>query len=945
MGAKSIRQRLSVLIALGLIVSTLANSPAGAAVEVPDGFSVTTVASDFNTPTSVAFGSDGRIYVTEKRGRVYRLDGPDDDTPSLVVNMQERVHNNSDRGLIGLAADPVDANRIYVGYSLDRLPAGGPIPAYGDANGSYDPCPNSATTGCPGLSRVSRINVATGAETVLFEGHCQQFPFHSIGDVLFDNSGQLVVSFGDGSTGSFVEYGQRDNLCGDPGGPVGADLSSPTTEGGQARAQDILTRQDPTGVHGSVLRVNASSFAPVGANPLSGDPELNAARMVATGFRNPFRATIDPTTGQYYVANVGGAGREEIQSFAVGGELTNSGWPCYEGPGTTQNTFWLTTDICDQLIASGDHDAPLFFYTRNTPIVQGEPCSSGGLSISGLAMNRSGFGTPAMDGALFFTDYTRGCIWYLPSNGQGGVDPSPELFASDVGGLVDLAFGPDGSLYGVDIIGDRLVRFSSAAGPQAPVAALTVLPVAGGAPRTVSLDASDSFDPNPGDTLSYSWDVDNDGVTDRTGETASFTYPAEGSYTVLLTVTDNTGRSSTATTTVVFGGAPIVDITEPSEGRTFRVGAIVPVRSIIEGADGEALPSSAASWELVLHHCIPGGGCHTHGLQAVDGARGSFVMPDHEYPSNVELILTVTDPNGGTTVESSVAEYRTVDVDVTSVPAGAPVLVGSTEENTPFTREVAIGATTSVSVADPLTFDGQTFGFDRWRLDGVGAGNAPALEIAPTIDVELRAEFSGEGGTDTERPSTPRGLRSSDAATGIRLSWNPSTDNVGVTGYQVYRSTNGALGSLLTTVPAGSSWTDSGVADGTEYTYAIRAIDAAGNVSWRSNLVSRVAEVDGGPPDTERPTTPRGLRSNSQPTGIELEWTASTDNVGVANYVIFRSTDGSLGEPWRTVGGDITNVTDDEAAVGVTYTYAVRARDAAGNLSWRSNLSSELAEG
>lgn len=943
MGAKKLRRRLSVLLALGLLAGAVANTPAGAAIDLPDGFSVATIASGFDTPTSVAFGADGAIFITEKRGRVYRLDGPDDNTPSLVVNIQEKVHNNSDRGLIGLAADPFDSNLIYLSYALDRLPSGGPIPAYGDANGSYDPCPNSATTGCPALSRVSRINVDNGAETVLFEGHCQQFPFHSVGDVLFDNSGHLVVTFGDGSTGSFVEYGQRDNLCGDPGGPVGTDLTSPTTEGGQARSQDILTRDDPTGVHGSVLRVNRNSFAPVADNPMAADLELNAARMIATGFRNPFRATVDPTTGRYYVANVGGAGHEEIQAFFPD-TLTNSGWPCYEGPGISQNSFWSTIDLCDQLVASGDHEAPLFSYLRNTPIVAGEACSNGGLSISGLAINRSGFGTPGMNGALFFTDFTRGCIWYLPSNGQGGVTTTPRVFATDVGGLVDLAFGPDGGLYGIDIIGEQLIRFTSAAGQQPPVAALSVLPIGGAAARTVSLDASASFDPNPGDTLSYAWDVDDNGTTDRTGETASYTYPNEGTFTVRLTVTDNTGRSSTATSIIVFGGEPIAEITEPSDGRTFRVGAIVPVRVAITTADGQPLPNSAASWELVLHHCIPGGGCHTHGLEAVDRANGTFVMPDHEYPSNVELILTVTDPNGGTTVKETQAIYRTVDVDVRSTPIGAPVLVGSTAENTPFTREVAVGATTSVSVVDPLMFNGQTFGFDRWRLNGVVAGGSPALELAPLSDVTLNADFIGGGGNDTERPSTPRGLRSAADPNGIGLSWTASTDNVGVTGYQVYRSTNGALGSLFATVPPGTEWVDTSTVDGTAYTYALRAIDGAGNVSWRTNLVTRTA--DGGDAlDTERPSSPRGLRTTVQPWGIELSWGASTDNVAVTNYVIYRSTDGTLGEPWRTVAGGVLSFGNGDVINGVTYTYAIRARDAAGNLSWRSNLSSQLAGG
>ncbi len=932
--------RAAAVLVAAAMLSALSNVPAGAAVELPDGFSVETVASGFDSPTSVAFGSDGTIYVTEKRGRVLELDGPNDDTPTLVRNLQAQVHNNSDRGLTALAADPTDAGTIYIGYTLDRLPGGGPIPAYGTAVGNYDPCPNSATTGCPALSRVSSVDVATGAETVLFEGHCQQFPFHTIGDLLFDPSGRLVVTFGDGSTGSFVEYGQRENLCGDPGGPVGADLTAPTTEGGQARSQDILTRDDPTGVHGSVLRVNPATFAAAGDNPFVADAEENVARMVATGFRNPFRATVDPTTGRYYVGNVGGAGREEIQAF-MPGSFTNGGWPCYEGFGTTQNTFWLTTDICNQLIASGDHDEPLFAYERNTPIVPGEACSNGGLSISGLAMNRDGFGTPAMNGALFFTDYTRACIWYLPSDGQGGVTTNPQLFATGVGGLVDLAFGTDGALYGVDILGARLLRFSSGTGPQPPVAVIDVMPIAGADPRTVSLDASGSFDPNPGDTLSYAWDVDDDGTTDLTGATTSHTYVVDGTYTVRLTVTDDTGRSASVTSTVVFGGEPIAQITEPSNGRTFRVGAIVPVKSTITTADGVTLPASAASWELVLHHCIPGAGCHTHGLESVDGANGFFVMPDHEYPSNVELILTVTDPDGGTTVETTDAEYRTVAVDVRSDPAGVPVLVGSTEELTPFTREVAVDATTSVAVADPLLFGGASLGFVEWQLGGDLAGTSRAFEFAPSVNTTLRAVYDVD--VDDQRPSPPRGLMTAATDGGVRLDWTGSTDNVGVTDYVVFRSTDGSLGPAFATVPPSTSWIDDSAVAGVAYTYAVRGRDAAGNLSWRSNLST--ATAGGGGTDTERPTPPTGLRTFVRPWGVELVWKASTDDVGVVQYVIHRSTDGGFGPAYRTVDGETLLFGNGSVTPGVAYTYGIKAIDAAGNTSWRSNLSTVVAGG
>ena len=227
--------------------------PDPAAAEVPVGFEMTTIVSGLDSPTAVDVAANGAIFVTEKRGRVLRYDGLTDTTPTVVADRRTQTHNNRDRGMTGLAVHPQypAVPWVYVAYTLDRLPSGGTIPAYGTAGSDSDPCPDADTTGCPALSRVVRFDgtTANATEQVLFEGHCQQFAYHSVGDLVFESATSLLVSFGDGSTGSFVEYGQRGNLCADPPGPAGTNLTAPTTEGGQARSQDILTRTDPTGVH------------------------------------------------------------------------------------------------------------------------------------------------------------------------------------------------------------------------------------------------------------------------------------------------------------------------------------------------------------------------------------------------------------------------------------------------------------------------------------------------------------------------------------------------------------------------------------------------------------------------------------------------------------------------------------------------------------------------
>ncbi len=781
----------ALMLAVIGFVGVLAGIPATPAqADVPPGFSQDTVIDGLERPTGMEIANDGTIFITEKRGRVLRFDGVNDQTPTVVADRRTQTHNSGDRGMLGLAIHPdyPAVPWIYVSYTLDQDPNGGPIPAYGQPGGNSDPCPDSGTTGCPALSRVVRFNGTIGSapENVLFQGHCQQFNNHTVGDIEFDQNGDMLVSFGDGSTGSFVEYGQRQNLCGDPPSPAGTNLDRPTTEGGQARSQDILTRNDPTGVHGSVLRVNANNFEARPNNPMADDPEANAARMIATGLRNPFRMDVDPQSGRIYVGNVGGAGAEEINVVNPNGDLFNSGWPCYEGPGTTRNTFWLTVNICQQLIDSGEHDAPMFHYGRNEAVVAGEPCPNGGLAISGLAINRSGFGPNSLDGALFFSDFTRDCIWYLPAGGNGQPNPNnATLFASGVGAIVDLEFGPDGNLYAVDIGQDRILRFSETGGNAAPVARFSATPRAGAAPLNVSFDGSASSDPNAGDQLTYAWDFDGNGTTDATGVTATHTYTQNGTFQARLRVTDSGGLTNTTTRTITVGDTDItIVVEEPADGRKFKAGAIVPARATATYDDGRSVPSSAFSWEFALVHCIPNApdSCHRHDQATIDGSRGTFVMPDHEYPSYIEATLTVDPADAAPEVLVFPIDFRVVDVDVVTQPAGLEVFVGSAAEDAPFTRPVARAATTNASVTATQTVGGTTYQFVEWRLNGTRLSTNRFVEFSTEADATLVAVYETDGGgVDTQRPTTPRGLQSDEVNNGVRLTWTQSTDNVGVT--------------------------------------------------------------------------------------------------------------------------------------------------------------------
>lgn len=179
--------------------------------------------------------------------------------------------------------------------------------------------------------------------------------------------------------------------------------------------------------------------------------------------------------------------------------------------------------------------------------------------------------------------------------------------------------------------------------------------------------------------------------------------------------------------------------------------------------------------------------------------------------------------------------------------------------------------------------------------------------------------------TDTTPPTAPTGLTATFNSTtnAIDLSWTAATDNVAVTGYRIYR--DGGPTSIATVT--GTTFSDAGIT-GT-HSYQVTAIDAAGNESVFSNIASATAA---GTVDITPPTAPTSLVATaSTATGtIALSWTASTDDVGVTGYRVFRDNGAT---PIATVSGTTFN---DPNQLG-THVYVVAAIDAAGNQSAFSN--------
>lgn len=739
---------VSALVAALLAVVGLP-SPASAAV-LPTGFREQTVLTGLNQPMNIEFAPDGRIFVAEKAGRIKVFDSIADTTATIFADLSVNVHNQNDRGLLGLALHPDFPTQpyVYVLYTYDA-PPGQVAPVWNDncnavggANGGQ----------CIVTGRLSRLEAAgdvmTGTEQVLLHDWCQQYPSHSIGDLHFGADGMLYLSSGDGASYNVVDYGQLGNPINPCADPPGGSMTPPTAEGGALRSQDVRTAADPTGLDGTILRLDPLTGAAAPDNPALGSTDPNTRRIVGYGLRNPYRFAVRPGTDELWIGDVGWNTWEEVNRLTdPTGQVANFGWPCYEGPNRQGGYDGANLDLCEGLYTAGTQTAPYYGYQHSGRVVTGESCPTGGSSVSGMAFYPTAGGDypAAYRGALFFADYTRDCIWaMLPTTPGGTPDAANRLtFVAQAANPVDLAIGPGGDLYYADAAGS-IRRVRHFAGNQPPVAVLQAAPTTGDAPLTVSFDATASSDPDPADEglLRYEWDFTDDGTVDARTPTASFTYPAGGPYTARLRVIDTLDVADTRTVTIQSGNSgPTAVIDTPAAGSTFVVGQHITFTGRATDPEQGTLPASALRWQLLQHHCYTPDNCHIHTVQEWTGVAGaSFPAPDHEYPSYLELVLTATDAGGLSATASRRLDPRTVELTFTSNPPGLPVAVGSASETTPFTRTVIQGSANTISAVTPQTVDGVRYVFGAWS-DG---GAQTHLITAPSTARTYTATFVRE---------------------------------------------------------------------------------------------------------------------------------------------------------------------------------------------------------
>jgi Purple acid Phosphatase, N-terminal domain/Calcineurin-like phosphoesterase/Fibronectin type III domain len=210
------------------------------------------------------------------------------------------------------------------------------------------------------------------------------------------------------------------------------------------------------------------------------------------------------------------------------------------------------------------------------------------------------------------------------------------------------------------------------------------------------------------------------------------------------------------------------------------------------------------------------------------------------------------------------------------------------------------------------TADSQIYHFLEVSVSGSSVTVTPTDSQGQTFDTTTY-KFAA----DTTVPSAPGSLTATKtSSTKVTLNWTAASDNVGVYAYDVYRD-----GALVATVPSTVlKYADSGLVAGSTHTWRVDARDLAANVASAS--VS-----NGSPPDTTPPTAPGApTATNVTSSSVTLSWTAATDNVAVTGYDITRG-----GTVVGTVTGSATTYTDPAVSPSTTYSYAIVAKDAAGN--------------
>ena len=401
----------------------------------------------------------------------------------------------------------------------------------------------------------------------------------------------------------------------------------------------------------------------------------------------------------------------------------------------------------------------------------------------------------------------------------------------------------------------------------------------------------------------------------NSGLTASTTY----SYTVQAM--DGAGNASGQSTAAIVTTPATADTTAPSAPTGLTA-------NVVSGSRIDLAWSAATDNIAVTGYRVFQNGALLVSLGNVTTYQNTGLAPSTTYIYTVRALDAAGNVSGLSTAASATTPGVLTDTIAPSIPTNlVPNAVSPSQINLSWsasTDNVGVAGyrvyrngvlvavlSSGIVYQDTGLTPSTTYSYNVDAIDAVG--NASGL--SPAVNGMTLAA------PDTIAPSTPTGLAANAVSSSqINLSWTASSDNLAVTGYRVFRD-----GTLLTTLGNVTTYQNIGLTPSTTYSYRVRAIDLAGNVSNQSNAASAMTQPA---PDTTAPTTPTGLIANAiSSSRISLSWSASTDNVAVSGYRVYQN------GVFLAAVGNVTTYQTAGLAASTTYSYNVDAIDSSGNAS------------
>ncbi|NNE70391.1 MAG: carbohydrate-binding protein [Rhodothermales bacterium] len=586
---------------------------------------------DVESPMDLEVAPDGSVFFVELGGLVRRYD-PQTRFTTTVAEID--VFQNFEDGLIGIVLDPSfeTTGWLYLFYS----PAGG-APRQHISRFTWDG---------------SVIDPAS--ESVILEIPTQrQECCHSGGSMVFDAAGNLYIATGD-NTNPFASDGYAP--IDEQSGRAPWDAQKSSSNAADLRGKILRITPQPDGTY----TVPEGNLFPGG---VGGSPEV-----YVMGVRNPFRISVDPGTGWLYWGDVGpdarnataGRGPAGLDEWNQAREPGNYGWPYCIGPNTPYNDFNFASGASGGVFdcASPVNDSPNNTGPQSLPPAKpawiwypygpssdfpGITDGPGRTAMAGpvyqyVASRPGDIGLPAyFQDRLLIYEWSRSWIRVVTLDDDGNplsIDPFPG--DPEMNQPIAMKAGPDGALYllewgsgfGTGNPDAQLSRIASTQGGKRPEAVITTDVVAGPLPLTVTFSGADSSDPE-GDLLSFSWDVNGDGVEDGAAESLAYTFTEAGGYTARLRVSDPFGNESLASVTITAGNsAPTLVVNTPVPGGFFDWGDRISFDLTVNDAEDGSTGAGTIDCSRVVTQLFIGHDAHTHPLTSVTGCSGEVELTD-----------------------------------------------------------------------------------------------------------------------------------------------------------------------------------------------------------------------------------------------------------------------------------------------------------------------------